>query len=63
MYFLLDTSLSRGVGAEASVTCWGTGTPKREFLHVDDLADACVFALERWKPSADHLLFECGNWC
>ena len=39
---------------EASVTCWGTGTPKREFLHVDDLADACVFALERWKPSADH---------
>jgi GDP-L-fucose synthase len=26
----------------ASVTLWGTGTPRREFLHVDDLADACV---------------------
>jgi GDP-L-fucose synthase len=26
-----------------SVTLWGTGTPRREFLHVDDLADACVF--------------------
>jgi GDP-L-fucose synthase len=27
---------------------WGTGTPRREFLHVDDLADACVFLLERY---------------
>ena len=35
------------------VTCWGTGTPLREFLHVDDLGDACVFALERWQPQAD----------
>ena len=31
-----------------SVTCWGTGSPRREFLHVDDLGEACVFALERW---------------
>ena len=31
-----------------SVTCWGTGSPMREFLHVDDLGDACVFALENW---------------
>jgi len=29
-----------------SVTVWGTGTPKREFLHVDDLARACVFLME-----------------
>lgn len=29
-----------------SVTIWGTGTPRREFLHVDDLADACVHLLE-----------------
>ncbi len=28
-------------------TVWGTGTPKREFLYVDDLADACVFLMER----------------
>ena len=31
-----------------SVSCWGTGSPKREFLHVDDLGNACVFALESW---------------
>ncbi len=30
-----------------SVTCWGTGSPLREFLHVDDLGEACVFALEQ----------------
>lgn len=29
--------------ASPSVEIWGTGTPRREFLHVDDLADACVF--------------------
>lgn len=38
-----------------SVTCWGTGSPQREFLHVDDLGEACVFALEHWKPSPDEL--------
>ena len=32
-----------------SVTCWGTGSPMREFLHVDDLGNACVFALENWR--------------
>ena len=30
------------------VTCWGTGSPRREFLHVDDLASAAVFCLENW---------------
>ena len=35
----------------ASVTCWGTGTPMREFLHVDDLGEAAVFALEHWDPA------------
>jgi len=40
-----------------SVTCWGTGTPRREFLHVDDLADAAVFCLEHWQPAADDLQF------
>ena len=33
------------------VTCWGTGSPRREFLHVDDLASAAVFCLETWKYS------------
>ena len=30
------------------VVIWGTGTPLREFLHADDLADACVFVLEKY---------------
>jgi GDP-L-fucose synthase len=41
-----------GQRGDASVTCWGTGTPLREFLHVDDLGEACVFALEHWDPGA-----------
>ena len=40
-----------------SVTCWGTGTPLREFLHVDDLGEACVFALENWRPGLDELQY------
>jgi GDPmannose 4,6-dehydratase/GDP-L-fucose synthase len=35
---------AKQVGAE-EVVIWGTGTPKREFLHVDDMAAACVFLL------------------
>jgi len=38
---------ARRSGAD-SVTVWGTGTPRREFLHVDDLADACVFLMARY---------------
>lgn len=34
-------------GAE-SVTCWGDGTPLREFLYVDDLADACVYLMNNY---------------
>ncbi len=34
-----------------SVVCWGTGAPRREFLNVDDLADACVFLLRHY---SDH---------
>lgn len=32
-----------------SVTLWGTGAPRREFLHVDDLADAAVFLMDEYK--------------
>jgi GDP-L-fucose synthase len=35
---------------DASVTIWGTGTPRREFLHVDDLARACFHLLEMDQP-------------
>ena len=33
------------------IECWGSGNPRREFMHVDDLADAVLFALERWDPN------------
>jgi GDP-L-fucose synthase len=32
----------------ATVTCWGTGAPLREFLYADDLGDACVFLMENY---------------
>ena len=32
----------------SEVVIWGTGAPRREFLHVDDLADACLFIMERY---------------
>jgi len=36
------------VGTTSPVTLWGTGTPRREFLHVDDLARACIFLMDRY---------------
>jgi len=37
---------------EANVTIWGTGKPRREFLHSDDLAEACLFLMERYNDPA-----------
>lgn len=37
--------------ADQSVTIWGSGAPRREFLHVDDLADACVFLMRRYSDA------------
>jgi GDP-L-fucose synthase len=34
-----------------SVVLWGTGTPKREFLHVDDLADACFYLMQTYNEA------------
>ena len=34
--------------ADGKVVIWGTGSPRREFLHVDDLADACLFLMDRY---------------
>ncbi len=39
------------------VVCWGSGSPYREFLYVDDLADACKFVLENWKPDKEEIKF------
>ncbi len=36
------------VAGQKSVTIWGTGAPRREFLHVDDLAGACLFIMRNW---------------
>jgi GDP-L-fucose synthase len=42
------------------VPIWGTGTPRREFLHVDDLADACVFLMRRY-DAAEHVNLGTGQ--
>ncbi len=39
------------------VVCWGDGSPKREFLHVDDLADASVFCLENFQFNLNSISF------
>jgi GDP-L-fucose synthase len=36
---------------DPSVVIWGTGTPRREFMHVDDLADACFFLLQNYNEA------------
>ena len=45
---------------EPTVTIWGTGTPKREFLHVDDLAEACYFLLQNYNVQG-LVNIGCGN--
>ena len=45
------------VNGTTKVTCWGSGTPLREFLHADDLGDACKFVLENWRPGPNELPF------
>ena len=40
------------VNGDPTVTCWGTGSPRREFLHVDDLAEACLFLMKEYDGKA-----------
>lgn len=42
------------ITGQKAVRIWGTGTPLREFLHADDMADACVFLMERYSE-AEHI--------
>jgi GDP-L-fucose synthase len=44
---LLRKAHEAKLAGAGELVVWGTGTPRREFLHVDDLADACVFLMER----------------
>jgi GDP-L-fucose synthase len=39
------------INHESSVTVWGTGSPRREALYVDDLADACIFLMDNYNES------------
>jgi len=48
------------VRGEAKVTLWGTGSPYREFLHVDDMADACLFLMESYE-SPELINVGCGR--
>lgn len=51
---LLRKTHEAKVRGEHTITLWGTGTPLREFLHVDDLADAVVFVMKHYTGD-DHL--------
>ncbi len=45
---LLRKIITAKKAGQESIELWGTGTPKREFLHVDDLAEACFFLMENY---------------
>ena len=49
---LIKKIIDANVFQKSAITCWGSGKPLREFLYVDDLAEACLHALEKWNP--DH---------
>ena len=53
----IDDAVRRG---HNTVEVWGTGTPRREFLHVDDLADAAVFLIKHWS-SDEHINIGTGE--
>lgn len=55
---LLRKAHEAKVFGESAMTVWGSGKPMREFLHVDDAADACVFLMERGVTSG---LFNVGS--
>ncbi len=50
---------AKAAGAD-HITIWGTGTPRREFLHADDCADACVFLMQRYSD-AEHVNIGSGE--
>lgn len=48
------------VRGDQQVRIWGTGSPRREFLHADDMARACVFVMEHYSD-AEHVNVGCGE--
>src|SRR5712691_9333959 len=53
----IDAAVRRGLD---TVEVWGTGRPRREFLHVDDLADAAVFLMKNWSDD-EHINIGTGE--
>lgn len=51
------------VAGESQVVIWGTGTPKREFLHVDDMADGCVHLISMEDEAFDRHLINYPSPC
>ena len=66
---LIRKIVTAKLNQDRSITIWGSGTPKREFLHVDDLADACLFLMRNYNESGivnigsgkDLSIFELAN--
>lgn len=48
------------IRGDASVTIWGTGTPRREFLHADDMARACLFLMQEYS-APEQVNVGCGE--
>ena len=52
MASLIRNFCEASLNSISSIHCWGSASPLREFLHVNDLGEAVVFALENWDPSS-----------
>jgi GDP-L-fucose synthase len=46
---------------DETVTVWGSGTPRREFLHVDDMASACYFVMKKYEDATSIVNIGCGE--
>ena len=54
MASLISKFTKATIESKPFVNCWGTGTPFREFMHVDDLGDAVVYCLKNWHPTSEN---------
>ena len=57
---LLRKAVAARDAGDTAMTVWGSGTPRREFLHVDDLADALVYVLKQYS-AAEHINIGSGS--
>lgn len=57
---LLRKAHEAKLAGDPALTIWGSGSPRREFLHVDDLADACIFLMTHYSGDA-HVNVGCGE--